>query len=207
MNLLKYFPTLTPRQLEQFETLASSVRSCNERVNVVSRKDIDNLEIKHILHSLAIAKFLQFSSGSIVIDLGTGGGFPALPLAIMFPDVHFHLVDRVGKKLRVAEEVAKACGLSNVTFQHGDFTECKLKADFVISRAVMPQADLLKLVRCNILPDSRNAVPNGLISLKGGDLNAELAAVGMPSEVIDVSTWFSEPFFTTKKLVFTPVNK
>lgn len=201
-TLQKYF-NLTPRQLEQFRALADTCRSWNDKINVISRKDIDNIEVNHILHSLAIAKFLQFTPGSVVIDLGTGGGFPGLPLAILFPEVKFHLVDRIGKKLRVAEEIARACGLENVTFQHGDFGECKVQADFVVSRAVMPQADLVKLVRKNISPEQRNAVPNGLITLKGGDLDAELSTVRVPTEVLPLSGWFAEPYFATKSLLYS----
>ena len=201
----KYFPELSDVQIRQLESLAETARLWNEKINIISRKDIDNIEINHILHSLAIARYIRFSPGSVVIDLGTGGGFPALPLAVMFPDVRFHLVDRVGKKLKVAQAIADACGLKNVTFQHGDFSECKLKADFIVSRAVMPQADLIRLVRKNISNEQKNAIPNGLISLKGGDLTEELKAVSLPTEVVDISTYFSEPFFTTKKIVFTPL--
>ena len=205
MNYTSYFPGLSETQLSQLENLAAAAREWNDKINIISRKDIDNIETHHILHSLAIAKYIRFAPGSVVIDLGTGGGFPALPLAVLFPDVHFHLVDRIGKKLKVAEEIAGACGLNNVSFQHGDFSECKIKADFIISRAVMPQAELLKLTRKNISGEQKNAIPNGLISLKGGDLNSELRDVGVPSEVVDISTYFSEPFFSTKKIVFTPV--
>ena len=202
MDYKKYFPSLTDRQAEQLRTLASTCREWNDRINVISRKDIDNIDINHILHSLAIARFIQFTPGTTVIDLGTGGGFPGLPLAVMFPDVHFHLVDRIGKKLRVAEEIAKACGLTNVTFQHGDFGECKVKADFVVSRAVMPQPDLVRLIRKNIKKEQANAIPNGLITLKGGDLHAEMR--GLPSsEVVDIGTWFDDPFFSTKKIAYT----
>ena len=201
----KYFPELSDVQTCQLESLAETARLWNDKINIISRKDIDNIEINHILHSLAIARYIRFSPGSVVIDLGTGGGFPALPLAVMFPDVRFHLVDRVGKKLKVAQAIADACGLKNVTFQHGDFSECKLKADFIVSRAVMPQADLIRLARKNISKDQKNAIPNGLISLKGGDLTEELKAVSLPTEVVDISTYFSEPFFSTKKIVFTPL--
>lgn len=201
----KYFPELSDVQNRQLESLAETARLWNDKINIISRKDIDNIEINHILHSLAIARYIRFSPGSVVIDLGTGGGFPALPLAVMFPDVRFHLVDRVGKKLKVAQAIADACGLKNVTFQHGDFSECKLKADFIVSRAVMPQADLIRLARKNISNEQKNAIPNGLISLKGGDLTEELKAVSLPTEVVDISTYFSEPFFTTKKIVFTPL--
>lgn len=201
----KYFPDLSDRQKQQFDTLASVCREWNDKINVISRKDIDNIEVNHILHSLAIGRFLRFEPGSVVIDLGTGGGFPGIPLAILFPEVKFHLVDRVGKKLKVAEAVAEACVLQNVSFQHGDFGECKLPADFVVSRAVMPQPDLVKLVRKNISKESRNAVPNGLISLKGGELEGELKSVRNATEVVGIDTYFDEPFFSTKKIVYTTI--
>lgn len=204
-NIRKYFPDLSDRQCCQFETMMSMYPEWNAKINVISRKDIDNLEINHILHSLAIAKFLKFAPGSRVLDFGTGGGFPGIPLAVMFPDVHFHLVDRTGKKLRVASEIAEACGLQNVSFMHGDVAECKDKFDFVVSRAVMPQADLLKICRNNLSPEQRNALPNGLITLKGGELGAELKALGRDCEVVDVNNYFDEEFFKEKKVVYTPV--
>lgn len=201
----KYFPSLTEKQKEQFEKLAQSVREWNDKINVISRKDIDNLETNHILHSLAIAKYINFTPGTIVIDLGAGGGFPSLPLAIMFPDVRFHLVDRIGKKLKVAEECAKTCGLENVSFQHGDFGECKLQADFIVNRAVMPQADLVKLACKNIRKECKNAIPNGLISLKGGELEAEINKAGKEHEIVEIRSYFDEPYFETKKIVYTPL--
>lgn len=201
--ITKYFPDLSERQLEQFETMSRLYPEWNAKINVISRKDIDNLEINHILHSLAIAKFLKFSPGSRILDFGTGGGFPGIPLAVMFPDVSFHLVDRTGKKLRVASEIATACGLRNVTFIHGDVAECKDKFDFVVSRAVMPQADLLKICRKNISSEQRNALPNGLITLKGGELGSELKAIGRNSEVVDVNNYFNEEFFKEKRVVYT----
>lgn len=200
----KYFPRLSERQRSQFETMMRLYPEWNEKINVISRRDIENLEMAHILHSLAIAKFITFTPGSRILDFGTGGGFPGIPLAVMMPDVKFHLVDRTGKKLRVAEEIAQACGLTNVTFQHGDVAECKEKFDFVVSRAVMPQPDLLKICRKNISKEQRNALPNGLITLKGGDLNAELSRLPH-SETVELSGYFDEPFFSTKKVAYTPV--
>ena len=201
----KYFPHLTGSQREAFIRMTELYPEWNAKINVISRKDIDNIETNHILHSLAIAKFIDFAPESRVLDLGTGGGFPGIPLAVMFPEVEFLLVDRTGKKLKVAAEVARACGLKNVRFMHGDVAECKEKFDFVVSRAVMPQPDLVKICRKNISPDQKNPVPNGLIALKGGDLDAELGPLRARSEIIPLSSWFSEPFFETKKLVFTPI--
>lgn len=177
----------------------------NEKVNVVSRKDIDNIAVNHILHSLAIAKYLNFQPGSKVVDLGTGGGLPGLPLAVMFPEVSFHLIDRVGKKVKVAAEIADRLGLKNVTTQHGDMGECHEKFDFVVSRAVTDQASLIKIIRKNISRENRNAVPNGLITLKGGDLNADLGQFANISETVNISNYFDEPFFETKKIAYTPL--
>lgn len=202
--VLKYFPNLKDRE-EALLRMLELYPEWNDKINVISRKDIENLEVNHILHSLAIAKYIRFAPGSRVLDFGTGGGFPGIPLAMMFPDVHFHLVDRTGKKLRVAQEVADACGLKNVTIQHGDVAEVKDKFDFVVSRAVMPQEDLIKICKKNIAKEQRNSLPNGLITLKGGDLQEELKHLRRQSEVIDIDTYFSEPFFKTKKIVYTPI--
>ena len=202
----KYVPNLTERQKEQFATMLRLYPEWNEKINVISRRDIDNLETHHLLHSLAIAKFIMFTPGTKVLDLGCGGGLPGLPLAVLFPEVHFHLIDRVGKKIRVATAIAEACGLTNVTFQHGDSGECHDRFDFVVSRAVMPQDDLFRLVRNNFLAEQRNAIPNGLITLKGGDLSGELK--GLPQgEEIELSRWFDDPFFKTKKLIYTPATR
>lgn len=201
----KYFPHLSERQKEQFSIMMEAYPEWNEKINVISRKDIENLECNHILHSLAIARFIKFTPGTHVMDLGCGGGLPGLPLAIMFPEVRFHLIDRTGKKIHVAQEVAKACGLDNVTFQHGDVAECKEKFDFVVSRAVMPQPDLIKLCKKNISLEQKNGLPNGLITLKGGDISGEMRNTHKGGETVNISQYFDEPFFKTKKIAYTPI--
>lgn len=202
-HIQRNFPGLNEEQYSQFETLMKQYPEWNEKINVISRKDIDNLEINHILHSLAIGKYIKFAPDTRILDFGTGGGFPGIPLAILFPEVNFHLVDRTGKKIKVAQEIASQCGLKNVTFQHGDVAECKEKFDFVVSRAVMPQSDLLKVCAKNISNISRNSIPNGLITLKGGELGDELKQLRNRSEVVDISNWFDEDYFKTKKIVYT----
>ena len=200
-----YFPELTERQREQFGMLATLYPEWNAKINVISRKDIDNLEVNHVLHSLALAKFVKFLPGTRVLDLGTGGGFPAIPLAIYYPEVTFHLVDRIGKKLRVAQDIATQLGLDNVTIQHGDVAEVKGNYDFVVSRAVMPFNDMVPLVKRLIARESHNAVPNGLLCLKGGDLRDELKRYAKQVLVDDIKNYFTEEYFETKKIVYLPL--
>lgn len=204
-HITAYFPSLSDKQKNQFEEMMRLYPEWNEKINVISRKDIDNVEVNHLLHSLAIAKFIKFKPGSKIMDFGSGGGLPGLPLAVLFPEVHFHLIDRVGKKIKVASEIAEAIGLGNVTFQHGDSGECHEKFDFVVSRAVMPQPELVKLAKKNIASVQKNAIPNGVIALKGGDLEAELRSLKQRTETVDISKYFSEPYFETKKVVYTSV--
>ncbi len=204
-HIIKYFPSLSESQISQFQRMTELYPEWNEKINVISRKDIDNIEVNHILHSLAIAKFISFKDGSSVMDFGSGGGLPGLPLAVVFPEVRFHLIDRIGKKIKVAKEISDAIGLKNVSFQHGDSGECHEKFDFVVSRAVMPQPDLVKLASRNVSHVQRNALPNGIIALKGGDLNAELRSLKQRTETVDINNFFKEPFFNTKKIVYTTV--
>ncbi len=201
-EILKYFPSLSQLQIERFETLGKLYPEWNEKINVISRKDIENLYAHHILHSLAIAKFFTPADGSSFIDLGTGGGFPGIPLAILWPECKFHLIDRIGKKIKVASSIAEEIGLDNVTFQHGDIGECKNKADFVVSRAVMQLDELVRLVGRNISSVKRNRIPNGLICLKGGELSAELGRVKRPLINVPLSDWFNEEYFKTKELIY-----
>lgn len=203
-HIKKYFPRLSENQLSQFETLGELYPEWNEKINVISRKDIDNLYVNHILHSLGIVEFVTFESGTRVLDFGTGGGFPGIPLAIFYPDVTFHLVDRIGKKLKVAKDIADKLGLKNVTIQHGDIKEVKGKFDFVVSRAVMDLNDMVPLVRRLVAKEMKNAVPNGIICLKGGDLDAELRK--FPDVLsCDLKIYFDEPFFETKKVIYLPL--
>ena len=204
-HILKYFPELTETQRRQMEQLMTLYPEWNAKINVISRKDIDNLEVNHILHSLGLVKFVKFTPGTRVMDLGTGGGFPAIPLAVYYPEVSFHLVDRIGKKLKVAQDIAERIGLTNVTFQHGDVKEVKGRFDFVVSRAVMDLGDMVPLVRRLIDPEDRNAVPNGLICLKGGDLSGEIAKYRNKVLIDELSSYFKEEFFKTKKVLYLPL--
>lgn len=205
--ITKYFPNLTETQKNQYTALYDLYIDWNSKINVISRKDITNLYEHHVLHSLGIARFIQFAPNTNIMDLGTGGGFPGIPLAILFPEVKFHLVDSIGKKVRVANEVANAIGLKNVTFKHCRAEEEKGKFDFVVSRAVMPLTDLLKIIQKNIADKSKNTLPNGLICLKGGELEKETLPVKNKTILYDLKNEFSEEFFETKKVVYVPINK
>ena len=203
MLITEYFK-LTARQAEQFAQLDALYRDWNSKINVISRKDIDNLYEHHVLHSLSIAKVVPFQPGSTIMDVGTGGGFPGIPLAILFPDCKFLLIDSIGKKIKVASEVAKALGLTNVVCKQERAEEEKQKFDFVVSRAVMPLPDLVKLVRKNIANKPINAVPNGLLVLKGGDLTDELKPF-KEAETTPCSRFFPGEWFATKQIIYLPL--
>lgn len=204
--ILKYFPNLSEVQQQQFAALYDLYTDWNSKINVISRKDITNLYEHHVLHSLGIAKVMQFRPETTVMDLGTGGGFPGIPLAILFPETHFHLVDSIGKKVKVATEIANAIGLKNITTRHCRAEEEKQLFDFVVSRAVMPLTDLLKIIRKNIKKEQHNALPNGLICLKGGELEREVMPVKHQTLMYDLKDYFEEEFFETKKVVYVTIN-
>ena len=201
----KYFPKLTEEQKEQFKALDALYHEWNEKINVISRKDIDNLYEHHVLHSLAIGRFIHFKAGSQILDFGTGGGFPGVPLSILFPECEFKLIDGTGKKIRVAQEVCNAIGLKNCRPEHLRGEDEKGKYDFVVSRAVMPLPDLLKIVRKNISKEQRNAIPNGVICLKGGDLQAETQPFRRIVESTELSAYFEEEWFKEKHVIYVPV--
>ena len=204
-QLLKYFPTLSVEQQRQFAALDALYRDWNAKINVISRKDIDNLYEHHVLHSLAIAKMIHFRPGTRILDFGTGGGFPGVPLAILFPECEFKLIDGTGKKIRVAQEVCNAIGLKNCHLEHLRGEEEKGRYDFIVSRAVMPLPDLVKIVRKNIAKERRNALPNGILCLKGGNLEGELQPFRKIVESQELSTWFSEEWFKEKHVIYLPL--
>lgn len=200
-----YFPQISDEQQRQFDALGDLYRDWNAKINVISRKDIDNLYEHHVLHSLAIAKVVNFRPDTAILDFGTGGGFPGIPLAILFPECHFKLIDGTGKKIRVAQEVANAIGLKNCQPVHLRGEEEKGKYDFVVSRAVMPLPDLVKIVKKNIGKKQQNALPNGVLCLKGGDLQAELRPFYKIVETTDISNFFTEEWFKGKHVIYLPI--
>ena len=201
----KYFPNLSAEQQQQFAALDALYRDWNAKINVISRKDIDNLYEHHVLHSMAIARMVNFRSGTRILDFGTGGGFPGIPLAILFPECQFKLIDGTGKKIRVAQEVCNAIGLKNCHPEHLRGEDEKGRYDFVVSRAVMPLPDLVKIVSKNIAKESKNALPNGILCLKGGNLEAELQPFRKIVESAELSTWFSEEWFKEKHVIYLPL--
>ena len=203
-EIRKYFPQLTRQQLEQLEALDALYREWNAKINVISRKDIDNLYEHHVLHSMAIGRFINFRPGSHILDFGTGGGFPGIPLAILFPECSFKLIDGTGKKIRVAQEVCQTIGLKNCQPEHLRGEDEHGRYDFVVSRAVMPLPDLMKIVRKNIGKEHHNALPNGVICLKGGDVQAEVQPFRHIAETTALSTWFDEEWFKEKYVIYVP---
>lgn len=205
-TILRYFPELTDTQREQFSALYDLYADWNQKINVISRKDIENLYEHHVLHSLSVAKALTFRPGTRILDFGTGGGFPGIPLSILFPECEFKLIDGTGKKIRVATEVAQAIGLKNCHPVHLRGEEEKGMYDFVVSRAVMSLPDLMKIVKKNISRKEQiNSLPNGVIVLKGGDVQAEIQPFKRIAEVLDISMWFKEEWFKGKHLIYVPV--
>ncbi len=205
-EILKYFPNITEKQKEQFAALDELYRDWNAKINVISRKDIDNLYTHHVLHSLAIAKSISFRPGTNVLDFGTGGGFPGIPLAIMFPEVNFKMIDGTGKKIKVVNEVATAIGLENVNAVHLRGEEEKGKYDFVVSRAVMPLPDLIKIIKKNFAKEQRNSLPNGLLCLKGGNVEEEMKPFKKIAEAVEITNWFEDSWFKDKFVIYVPAN-
>ncbi len=201
----KYFPHLTPEQQRQFEMLGPLYQEWNERINVISRRDIEQLYEHHVLHSLGIARYITFRSGTRILDVGTGGGFPGIPLAILFPESQFLLIDSIGKKIRVATAVATALGLTNVKLLQENARLERGKFDFVVSRAVMAAPELVQIVRKNVAREQHNALPNGLLCLKGGELTEELKPFHRKAQVWDLADEFEEEYFETKKVVYIPL--
>ena len=200
--VLKYFPDLSDKQREQFECLEALYNEWNAQINVISRKDTDNFYERHVLHSLAIAKVMEFKDGSKVLDIGTGGGFPGIPLAILFPKTDFFLVDSIGKKIKVVNEVAKALNLDNVRGEHQRAEKIKEQFDFIVSRAVTAMPKFLKWTKGKFLKENQNTFKNGILYLKGGDLTEEMSTVKKAVQYFDIPDFFSEEFFETKKVVY-----
>ena len=204
-EILEYFPHLTDKQIEQFKALQALYEDWNQKINVISRKDISNLYSHHVLHSLAIAKAINFKDGTTIMDFGTGGGLPGIPLAIMFPNCKFKLIDGTGKKIMVANEVIKAIGITNVVAEHIRGEEEKGKYNFIVSRAVMPLPDLIKIVKKNISKEQNNALPNGVIVLKGGNTEGEIHEHKKLAEITPLSNWFKDDWFKEKSLIYIPL--
>ena len=204
-SIIKYFPAITDEQRHQYEQLFELYKDWNSKINVISRKDIDNLYEHHVLHSLAIAKALRFKDGTKIMDFGCGGGFPGIPLAIMFPECQFKLIDGTGKKIRVCQEIASAIGLKNVVSEHLRGEDEKGKFDFIVSRAVMPLPDMVKIVRKNVSKEQHNAMPNGIFCLKGGNLQSEIHPFKNIVEQTDLSSFFNEEWFKEKHLIYLPI--
>jgi len=200
-----YFPDLTPEQKRQISLLDPLYREWNEKINVISRKDIDNLYLNHVLHSMAIAKVISFNPGADILDVGTGGGFPGIPLAILFPETKFHLVDSIGKKITVVKNVVEGLGLKNVTAQQARVEEIAGKYDFIVSRAVTRMKEFYGWVKNKSKAESKHDLDNGILYLKGGDLDEELDELKMPYALYTLSDYFKEEFFETKKVVFIPL--
>lgn len=203
----EYFPDLTREQMDQFDQLKGLYTTWNDKINVVSRKDIDNLYINHVLHSLGIGKIVSFEPGSLILDVGTGGGFPGIPLAILFPESQFHLVDSIGKKIKVVEGISRSLGLKNVKASHIRAEDAIGKYDFVVSRAVTRMKEFYGWVKDKIRKENRHGLNNGILYLKGGDMDEEMAELGMPHQIFNLKDYFNEDFFETKKVVFVPINK
>lgn len=201
--ILKYFPDITPRQREQFEVLGTLYREWNERINVISRKDMEHLYTRHILHSLAIAKACQFEAGARIVDIGCGGGFPSVPLAILFPEVEFTAVDSIGKKIRVVEGVKEGAGITNLTARNCRAEQLDEKFDYVVSRAVTEMAKFMPWAWPLLRRGVKGTLPNGILYLKGGELAEELAATRRRWDLYDISAWFEDEFFETKRVVYT----
>lgn len=205
-EILKYFPQISDKQKKQFAALFDLYKEWNDKINVISRKDIDNLYLHHVLHSLAIAKSVRFRPGSKILDFGTGGGFPGIPLAIMFPEVEFKMIDGTGKKIKVVNEVASAIGLENINAVHLRGEEEKGKYDFVVSRAVMPLPDLIKIVKKNISKEDHNSLPNGVLCLKGGNVEGEMRPFRKIAEAVEITNWFDEDWFKDKFVIYVPIH-
>jgi 16S rRNA (guanine527-N7)-methyltransferase len=204
-TITKYFSELTPLQIERFSQLKDLYIDWNSKINVVSRKDIDEIYVRHVLHSLAIAKIINFTDGSQLVDVGCGGGFPGIPLAILFPDVWFTLVDSIGKKIMVVNQIATALNLENVTAINDRAENLKNKYDFVVSRAITAFPAFVSFTRNLISKNQNNALPNGIIYLKGGDFSEEISPFKKSIEIVNISDFFDEPFFETKKIIYLPI--